>query len=80
MAARDFDGVVVGGGIVGLACAAELARRGRSVLIVERASGVATGISARNCEVIHAVIYDPPGSLKAELCVAGQRMLYERCA
>ncbi len=80
MAARDFDGVVVGGGIVGLACAAELARRGRSVLIVERASGVATGITARNSEVIHAGIYDPPGSLKAELCVAGQRMLYERCA
>ena len=57
MSTRDFDLVVIGGGIVGLACAAELARRGRSVLIVERAERVASGITARNSEVIHAGIY-----------------------
>lgn len=76
---RDADVVVVGGGVVGLAVAAALARGGRSVVLLERHAAIGREISARNSEVIHAGIYYPHGSLKATLCVAGRRALYERC-
>lgn len=73
------DCVVVGAGVVGLACARVLAMTGREVLIVDRAEAIGTGISSRNSEVIHAGLYYPPGSLKAELCIAGRDMLYAYC-
>lgn len=76
---ETVDCVVVGAGVVGLACARSLAALGREVLIVERETAFGTGISARNSEVIHAGLYYPPGSLKARLCVAGRRLLYPYC-
>ena len=72
--------VVVGAGVVGLATAAVLARRGREVLVLERASRPGTGTSSRNSEVIHAGLYDEPGWWKARLCVEGREMLYRRAA
>lgn len=69
--------VVVGAGVVGLACAAELARRGRWVIVLERQDTYGTGTSSRNSEVIHAGIYYEPGSLKARLCVEGRDRLYD---
>lgn len=74
------DVAVVGGGVVGLACAAALARAGRSVVILEREDAVARGITSRNSEIIHAGIYYQPRSLKAELCVRGSELVYARCA
>ncbi len=49
---------------------------GRDVLIIESADAIGTVTSSRNSEVIHAGIYYPTGSLKAELCVAGRKKLY----
>ena len=77
---ETVDIVVIGAGVVGLACAHSLARAGREVVVVERESAFGTGISARNSEVIHAGLYYPPGSLKARLCVAGRQRLYAWCA
>jgi L-2-hydroxyglutarate oxidase LhgO len=74
----DFDTIVVGGGIVGLATAARLARRG-SLLLIERHDGICRETSSRNSEVVHAGIYYPTGSLKARACVRGKALLYERC-
>ncbi|MFG6489531.1 NAD(P)/FAD-dependent oxidoreductase [Roseateles sp. BYS78W] len=71
---------VIGAGVVGLAVARELARRGREVVIVEAAGAIGTGISSRNSEVIHAGLYYPAGSLKARLCVRGKALLYDYCA
>jgi L-2-hydroxyglutarate oxidase LhgO len=70
------DCVVIGAGAVGLACAAELARRGREVLVLEAASAIGTGTSSRNSEVIHGGMYYPTGTLKQRLCVEGRRKLY----
>lgn len=75
----DFECVVVGAGVVGLAVAAELARGGMEVLILEAESGFGTVTSARNSEVIHAGIYYRPGSLKALHCVQGKHALYRYC-
>lgn len=75
----DFDTAVIGGGAVGLACAASLASRGRSVVILEAREGIAQEGTARNSEVIHASIYYPSGSAKARLCRRGSDLVYARC-
>jgi len=75
----DVDVVVVGAGVVGCAVAAEVVRSGRSVFVLERGDGPGRETSSRNSGVVHAGIYYPPGSLKAETCVEGKRLLYERC-
>lgn len=74
--AFDFDAAVVGGGAVGLACGYALARRGLSVVVLEKERAIGQGVSSRNSEVIHAGLYYPTGSLKARLCVQGRRALY----
>jgi L-2-hydroxyglutarate oxidase LhgO len=74
--AYAIDCLVIGAGVVGLACAAELARRGREVLVAEATRGIGNGLSSRNSEVIHAGLYYPTGGLKHRLCVAGRRKLY----
>lgn len=74
------DCVVIGAGVVGLACARELAQAGRDVLVLEATGQFGTGASSRNSEVIHAGIYYPAGSLKADLCVRGRELLYGYCA
>jgi L-2-hydroxyglutarate oxidase LhgO len=71
--------VVIGAGVVGLAIARAMAARGREVIVLEAGEAVGTGTSSRNSEVIHAGLYYPRGSLKAELCVRGRAMLYEYC-
>ena len=78
--AERVDAVVVGAGVVGLAVARALAQAGREVLVLERETGIGTGTSSRNSEVIHAGIYYPPGSLKARLCVQGKNALYAYAA
>jgi L-2-hydroxyglutarate oxidase LhgO len=71
--------VVVGAGVVGLAVARALALAGEEVLVLEAAGAIGTATSSRNSEVIHAGLYYAPGSLRAVLCVAGRRLLYEYC-
>ena len=74
------DCIIIGAGVVGLALARQLALSGREVVVLESEGRIGTGISSRNSEVIHAGIYYPAGSLKARLCVAGNRALYAYCA
>ena len=75
----DVDVAVIGAGVLGLASAAALIRAGYSVIVLERHEGPGRETSSRNSEVIHAGIYYPPGSLKASLCVEGNRLLYRFC-
>lgn len=75
----DFDVAIIGGGVVGLACAAKLATRARSVVLVERHARTGQETSSRNSGVIHAGLYYPTGTLKALTCVEGRELLYRRC-
>lgn len=73
----DFEAIVIGGGAVGLACAAALGRARGPVLVLEQARHVGAGISSRNSEVVHAGLYYETGSLKHRLCIRGRRLLYD---
>jgi L-2-hydroxyglutarate oxidase len=74
--------VVVGGGIVGLATAMEWTARypDLPVVVLEKEREVATHQTGHNSGVIHSGIYYKPGSLKAELCVAGMTLLHRFCS
>ncbi len=65
--------------MVGLATARALAMHGHEVLVIEQHQIVGSETSARNSEVIHAGIYYPKNSLKAELCLEGKQLLYSHC-
>jgi L-2-hydroxyglutarate oxidase len=79
--ADSCDIAVIGAGIVGLAVARELlARRpGARIIVIDKQSAVAQHQTGHNSGVIHAGVYYSPGSLKARLCVAGAKLMYEYC-
>jgi len=78
--AERIDCAVIGAGVVGLAVARTLALAGREVMVLEAGGAIGGGISSRNSEVIHAGMYYPAGSLKARLCVRGNRLLRDFAA
>jgi L-2-hydroxyglutarate oxidase len=83
--ARQYDVVVIGGGIVGTATAMALLRdaaaagRTLSLLVVEAEPKLARHQTGNNSGVIHSGLYYKPGSLKATLCVEGRKAMYAFC-
>lgn len=73
MSARSVT--IVGGGILGLAVAERLSRDGRTVTLLEKEDRWAAHQTGHNSGVIHAGPYYAPGSLKARMCVAGNRSM-----
>jgi L-2-hydroxyglutarate oxidase LhgO len=77
---ETVDCIIAGAGVIGRAVARELSRLGMETIVVEAADAIGTETSSRNSEVIHAGIYYPQGSLKAQLCVTGRDKLYAYAA
>jgi len=73
------ESVIVGGGIIGLAIAVELSKQGREVIVLESENKTIQHASSHNSEVIHSGIYYETNSLKAKLCVEGNKLLYKYC-
>jgi L-2-hydroxyglutarate oxidase len=80
-APNQCDVAIVGAGILGLAAARELTSRHPDlrVAVLEKEPEVGFHQTGHSSGVIHAGIYYAPGSLKAKLCTAGARELYEYC-
>ena len=72
--------VIIGGGVVGCAIARAAVERWDDVFLLEQMPKLGMGASSRNSGVIHSGLYYTPGSLKARLCVRGNRLTYEFCA
>jgi len=71
---------VIGGGIVGIAVARALIRRGLGeVTVFEKETRLAAHQTGHNSGVVHAGLYYKPGSLKARLCAAGRVAIKEYC-
>jgi L-2-hydroxyglutarate oxidase LhgO len=71
--------LIVGGGVVGLAIARELAASGHEAILIEKNNYFAEEVSARNSGVVHGGFYYPKDSLKSLLCNKGNKKLYSFC-
>ncbi len=72
---KQFDTVVIGGGVVGCAVARELAKYELSVCLLEKEEDVCSGTSKANSAIVHAGFDAVPGTKKAEFNVKGNAMM-----
>ncbi len=81
MVDKNYDLVVIGGGIIGLATAMRVTEEfpDIKVAVLEKESEVAQHQTGHNSGVIHAGIYYAPGSQKANFCSTGGLLLREYC-
>jgi L-2-hydroxyglutarate oxidase len=77
----NFDVIIVGGGIVGLATALQIKKKNPALrfLVLEKENELAKHQTGNNSGVIHSGIYYKPGSLKATNCFRGYRLLIDFC-
>ena len=77
---KQYDAVVVGGGILGCMTARNLRRWNISVLLLEKEDDVCKGITRANSAIVYAGYDNKPGSLKAEMTVRGNANMDALCA
>src|SRR6267154_118896 len=79
---QEFECIIIGGGIVGLAVAWTILERkpGARIAVLEKEDGWARHQTGRNSGVIHSGIYYKPGSLKARFAREGNRSMVEFCS
>jgi L-2-hydroxyglutarate oxidase LhgO len=71
--------VIIGAGIVGLAVTAKISEKTQGVYLFERNNKFGQETSSHNSGVIHSGIHYPKNTLKAKLCVKGNKMTYDIC-
>lgn len=69
------DVVIIGGGVVGCAIARELSQYKLRVALLEKEAEIAFGVSKSNSGIVHPGTQNAPGTLKACLCVEGNRLM-----
>ncbi len=78
---KHYDILVIGGGIVGTATAMQILRQKPQLklLLIEEENSLAPHQTGNNSGVIHSGLYYKPGSLKAQNCVKGRKLMYQFC-
>ena len=78
---KNYDFIVIGGGIVGLATARQIQQQfsGATVVVLEKEKELAVHQTRHNSGIIHAGVYYAPGSLKARFCREGNRDTKQFC-
>ena len=76
---NKFNFIIIGAGVIGLSIAERLSRRTNNILVVDKEKKFGQHTSSRNSEVVHSGFYYPNKSLKAQLCVKGNKMIYDFC-
>ena len=71
-----YDLCIIGAGVVGLNIAREMSRYRLRICVIDKEEDVGRGCTKANSGIVHGGYSDEPGTLKAELCVAGNH-LYE---
>ena len=80
MSTKNFDIIIIGGGIIGTATALSLQNNSKlNILIIETEKELAHHQTGNNSGVIHSGLYYKPGSLKAKNCTEGRELLYKFC-
>ena len=69
-----YDVLIIGGGVIGGNIGRELSKYNLKICMVEKDDDVSCGCSKANSGIVHAGYADTPGTLKAKLCVKGNRM------
>lgn len=70
---------IVGGGVIGCAIAYTFSKDNGGIFLFEKEPYLGNAQSGRNSGVVHAGIYYEKDSLKARLCVEGNRLLRAFC-
>ena len=70
----EYDVLIIGGGVVGASIARALSRYKLSIALFEKEAELAFGVSKSNSGIIHSGAQNPPGSLKAKLCIQGNAL------
>ena len=76
---KQYDAIVIGGGILGCMTARNLRRWKISTLLLEKEEDVCQGITRANSAIIYAGYDNKPGSLKAQLTVRGNANMGRLC-
>lgn len=74
---KEYDVIIIGGGVVGTAIARELSRYQLKIALLEKEIEPAFGVSKSNSGIIHPGTQNPPHSLKGKLCVQGNALMRE---
>lgn len=76
---KQYDAIVIGGGILGCTLARNLRRWNISTLLLEKEEDVCTGITRANSAIVYAGYDNKPGSRKAAFTVRGNANMESLC-
>jgi len=76
---KNFDVIIIGGGVIGTAVAYNLSKLKLKIALLEKEMELAFGTTKANSGIVHAGFHSKPGTLKASMCVKGSLMYPKLC-